>query len=119
VPLMAVVFPIVPGKTEAWRAWMAELNGPRRAEFEASRQNAGVHERTFLQSTPMGDLVIVTMEGDDPARSFGTMMGTKDDFTAWFIEQATEMHGFDPSVVVAGPPSELVVDSGSAVVVAA
>ncbi len=119
MPLMAVVFPIVPGKTEAWRAWMAELNGSRRAEFEASRQNAGVRERTFLQSTPMGDFVIVTMEGDDPGRSFGTMMGAKDDFTTWFIAKATEVHGFDPSTVTAGPPSELVVDSTSQAVLAA
>ena len=39
-------------------------------------------------------------------------MATKDDFTAWFIERATAVHGFDPSVVTAGPPSELVIDSG-------
>ena len=64
---MAVAFPILPGKTAEWRAWMAELNGPRREEFVESRRRAGVHERTFLQSTPMGDLVIVTLEGDDPA----------------------------------------------------
>ena len=52
MPLMAVAFPILPGKTEEWRAWMAELDGPRRAEFEASRRNAGVHERTFLSRAP-------------------------------------------------------------------
>ncbi len=112
MPLMAVAFPILPGKTDEWRAWMAELNGPRRAEFQASRRNAGIHERTFLQSTPMGDLVIVTVEGDDPGRAFGTLMSAKDDFSTWFIGRATEVHGFDPSVVTAGPPSELVVDSG-------
>ena len=42
MPLMAVVFPILPGKTPEWRTWMDELNGPRRAEFEASRRDAGV-----------------------------------------------------------------------------
>jgi hypothetical protein len=31
-----------------------------------SRRQAGVRERTFLQSTPIGDFVIVTLEGDDP-----------------------------------------------------
>ena len=112
MPLMAVAFPILPGKTPAWRTWMGELNGPRRAEFEASRREAGVHERTFLQSTPMGDLVIVTVEGDDPGRAFGTMMSAKDAFTTWFIERAKEIHGLDPSAVTSGPPSELVVDTG-------
>ncbi len=62
--LMAVAFPILPGKTAEWRAWMEELNGSRRQEFDESRRRAGVHERTFLQSTPMGDLVIVTLEGE-------------------------------------------------------
>jgi len=112
MPLMAVAFPILPGKTREWRAWMDEINGPRRAEFEASRRNAGVHERTFLQSTPMGDLVIVTLEGDDPGHAFGKMMAAGDAFTAWFMAQAKEIHGVDLSVPMTGSPSELLVDTG-------
>ena len=54
MPLMAVAFPILPGKTAEWRTWMEELNGPRRQEFVDSRRRAGVHERTFLQSDPDG-----------------------------------------------------------------
>ena len=111
MPLTAVAFPILPGKTQEWRAWMADLNGPRRDEFRASREGAGIHERTFLQQTPMGDLVIVTIEGDDPGRAFGTLMAAKDPFTAWFIERAIAIHGIDPSAVTSGPLSELVVDS--------
>jgi len=111
VPLMAVAFPILPGKTPEWRAWQAELNGPRYQEFVESRQRAGVHERTFLQPTPMGDLVIVTLEGDDPEHAFGRMMSANDAFTAWFIEMGKAIHGLDPSVLTNGSPSELVVDS--------
>ncbi len=118
MPLMAVAFPILPGKTPEWRAWMEEINGPRRAEFEASRRNAGVHERTFLQSTPMGDLVIVTLEGDDPGHSFGKMVGAGDAFTTWFAERAKEIHGIDLSVPMTGSPSELLVDTGPVVVLA-
>jgi len=109
--LMAVAFPILPGKTAEWRTWMEELKGPRHEEFVASRQRAGVHERTFLQSTPMGDLVIVTLEGDDPERSFGEMMSATDAFTTWFLEQAQAIHGLDPSAVAAGSPSQLVVET--------
>jgi len=116
--LIAVAFPILPGKTAEWRTWMAELNGPRRAEFEASRHRAGVRERTFLQTTPMGDLVIVTLEGDDPGNAFGRMMDAKDAFTTWFLERATEIHGIDPSAVTTGPPSELVADTGRVAVLA-
>ena len=109
--LMAVAFPILPGKTAEWRTWMKELDGPRRQEFVASRQRAGVHERTFLQSTPMGDLVIVTLEGDDPEQAFGKMMSSTDEFTSWFLERAKEIHGLDPSAAATGSPSELVIDT--------
>lgn len=118
MPLMAVAFPILPGKTAAWRAWMDELNGARREEFVASRRAAGVHERTFLQSTPMGDLVIVTLEGDEPGRAFGRMMGADDEFTRWFMARAQEIHGVDLSVRPTGSPSELVVDTGAEAAVA-
>ncbi len=111
MPLMAVAFPILPGKTPEWRAWQAELNGPRYQEFVESRRRAGVHERTFLQPTPMGDLVIVTLEGDDPEHAFGRMMSADDTFTTWFLERGKAIHGLDPSVVTSGPPSELIVDS--------
>lgn len=111
MPMMAVAFPILPGKTDAWRGFMEELNGARRAEFEASRHNAGVRERTFLQSTPMGDVVIVTLEGDDPGRAFGKMLGADDAFTKWFIEQAEVFHGVDLTQRPTGSMSELVIDT--------
>ena len=112
MPLVAVAFPILPGKTPEWRAWLDELNGPRHQEFVDSRRRAGVHERTFLQPTPMGDLVITTLEGDDPMRAFGQLMNATDSFSKWFIERATAVHGLDPSVPLTGSPSELVADSG-------
>ena len=116
MPMMAVAFPILPGKTAEWRAFMEEVNGPRRDEFVASRRAAGVHERTFLQSTPMGDLVIVTLEGDDPGRAFGQMLGADDDFTRWFTERAGAIHGVDLTARPVGSPPELVVDTGREVV---
>ena len=112
--LMAVVIPILPGKTPAWREFIAELNGPRHDEFAASRKAVGVHERTFLQQTPMGDLVIVTLEGDDPGRSFGQMLTATDEFSKWFGEQAMAAHGDLTAGLAGGPPSELVADSDPA-----
>jgi hypothetical protein len=118
MPMMAVAFPILPGKTDEWRTWMEELNGSRHQEFADSRRQAGVHERTFLQPTPMGDMVIVTLEGDDPGRAFGQMTGGTDAFTTWFRERAAAVHGIDLAVPQTGSPSELVVDSDREVVLA-
>ena len=116
MPMMAVAFPILPGKTPEWRTWMEELNGPRRQEFADSRRQAGVHERTFLQQTPMGDMVIVTLEGEDPGRAFGQMTSGTDAFTTWFRDRAAAVHGVDLTAPMTGSPSELVIDSERVVV---
>jgi hypothetical protein len=108
--LNAVVLPILPGKTEEWRKFMAEINGPRHAEFAASRERVGAREETFLQPTPMGDLVIVTIEAEDPGKAFGQIVSAKDAFTVWFLEQVKAIHGVDLSVPMP-PPSKKVVDS--------
>jgi hypothetical protein len=105
--LNAVVFPILPGKTDEWRAFIAEIDGPRHAEFAESRRRVGVRERTFLQPTPMGDLVIVTLEGDDPGRSFGQMVSATDPFTLWFLERVKSIHGVDLSIPMKSPSDQV------------
>jgi hypothetical protein len=118
VALMAVAFPILPGQTETWKAFIAEVNGPRHADFAASRQRVGAHEVTFLQSTPMGDLVLVTLEADDPAKAFGQMVSAKDPFTTWFLERVKAIHGVDLAAPMHDAPSRVVVDSKKAAVAA-
>jgi hypothetical protein len=115
--LMALAIPILPGKTQEWRDFIGEVNGSRHQEFADSRRNAGVRERTFLQQTPMGDLVIVTLEGDDPAQAFGRLMTGTDEFSKWFGAHAMSVHG-DFSAPAAGSPSELVADSDGALTTA-
>ena len=108
--LFALALPILPGKTPEWRAFIDELNGSRHQEFTDSRRAAGVHERTFLQQTPMGDLVIVTLEGDNPGQALGQLLGGTDAFSQWFGQHAMAAHG-DMTMPATGLPSELVVDS--------
>jgi len=110
---VATVIPILPGKTDEWRAFVAELTGARKEQFAESRRQAGVHERTFLQSTPMGDFVIVTLEGDDPMGAFQQMNEREDEFARWFRDQAQRAHGVDMTQPMPGPPPELVADSGN------
>lgn len=109
--LFAAVFPVAPGQSETWHAWMDELNGARRDDFVASRRAAGVRERTFLQATPMGELVIVTLEGDDPEAAFAQMMSADDDFTRWFTAHAAEAHGVDLSQPMPPHLSTLILDT--------
>lgn len=109
--LFAIAVPIPAGKTEAWRGFMNELKGARRSGFTTSRRALGVRERTFLQSTPMGDMVIVTLEGPNPVAAFRNFGQGSDSFTRWFVEQVKEIHGLDLSSPPAGPMPEMIIDS--------
>ena len=105
--MLAICMPILAGKKEKWQAMMDQVtNDPN---FAASRENAGVHERSFLQETPAGDFVILTFEGDDPEASFANIM---QDMPADFADFAKDVHGLD---VNAPPPPmpKLVFDSRS------
>ena len=94
--MLAMCMPILAGKKEKWQAMMDQVtNDPN---FAASRENAGVHERSFLQETPAGDFVILTFEGDDPEASFAQIM---QNMPADFAEFAKDVHGLD---VNAPPP---------------
>ena len=109
--LIAAAFPILPGKTEDWRRWIAELNGSRREEFAESRRRLGIHERVFLQATPMGDLVLVTIEGEDPSGAFRALATQEDPFSVWFRDRVREYHGVDLAEVAETPMPEKVLDS--------
>lgn len=57
---LAFVFPLRAGKTEEWRAWIRELLGPRRSEYEAFNRKLGLStQRAYLQHTPQGDQAII------------------------------------------------------------
>jgi hypothetical protein len=105
--LFAFVAPILPGKRSQWDAFIAELAGPRHSEFAASRQRVGVRERTFVQETPMGDMVIVTLEGDSPAEGMMAFANSDDPFTGWFLKQVEEIHGFDLRHPPGDPPHQV------------
>ncbi|MGZ3406848.1 MAG: hypothetical protein ACXVDD_26845 [Polyangia bacterium] len=109
--MFAMAIPLAPGKTEQWKKFTSELNGARRAEFVESRKKLGVRERTFLQHTPHGDLVVVTLEGANPAQAFAQFGQGTDAFTTWFKKTVSEIHGIDLGAPPPGPMPELVIDS--------
>jgi len=77
------------------------------------RRSLGVRERTFLQQTPQGDLVLVTLEGDHPETAFVEFGKRTDPFAMWFKQQVSEIHGMDLSLPPPGPMPQQVIDSHS------
>ncbi|MHB1417044.1 MAG: hypothetical protein ACYC1C_17490 [Chloroflexota bacterium] len=94
--LLAMALPIIPGKREEWNHFIDEITTTRRQEFVQSRRRLGLRERTFLQETPKGDLVIVTVEGENPTRLL-EWFGSGDPFARWMSEAAANVHGADLS----------------------
>ncbi len=109
--VLAMVLPLLPGKTPEWRRAMAELAGPRRAEYAAARRRQGVsRERIWLQPGPQGDLEILYLEVDDPARAFQELAASQEPFDVWFRGFAREYYGLDLTQPLPGPPNAQVHD---------
>lgn len=109
--LFAIAIPVLPGKTEAVKEFAHELSTTYHDAFAESRNKLNVQERSFLQSTPMGDMVIVTLEGENPAEAFQNFAKADDEFSRYFAAKVKELHGLDLSSPQEGSLPELLVDS--------
>jgi hypothetical protein len=93
---VAIAFPILPGRTEEGRQFAGEVGGPRRAEMAEALRRIGVRaEQWYLQPTPMGDLMIVYMDAEDPTRAFRDWAASDHPFDRWFKQKAGAICGLD------------------------
>jgi hypothetical protein len=103
----ASVSPILPGKEDACRRFAQEMAGPRRSESGASRRRLGLTtERSYLQHTPQGALLIIYGEGDHPEQMFERLASSQDPFDVWFRQQVQDIHGLDLTQPPLGPLPE-------------
>jgi hypothetical protein len=113
---LAFVFPLRAGKTEEWRAWIAEILGPRRSEYEAFSRQLGLSaQRAYLQHTPHGDQAIIYLEGEDLQRTFQLLRTAQDPFTVWVRQRTKDLFdGVDLTQIEPGSLSEYVFAGPSA-----
>jgi hypothetical protein len=107
--MQAMAIPIVPGKVDAWRGWIAELKGPRSAEFEASnkRHELTVHS-AWLQTTPDGNhLAVVVHDGPGADSYMGSLLQSDDPFDQWFAAAVADVHGMDPNGPLPPAPEQV------------
>ncbi len=107
---------IVPGKTENLKTYMRQIRTSHWDEFKQSRKNMGVHSAQFwLQETPNGDMGIVSLDVDNPAKFYEILMKSDAPFDVWFREKILmECQGISPN----GPTpkqNELLLDFGGQV----
>jgi hypothetical protein len=107
----AFAVPVLPGQEETNQRFVAAIEGPRWAEYEATWRQLGVSvERIWHQATPQGTLAIVYLELEDLGRLFGGLATSDDPYVVWFRQQILAIHGLDLSQPPAGPPNALIRD---------
>jgi hypothetical protein len=110
MPLFAFVGPIEPNKTAEFRQFIADLNGPRKEEYEESRRSAGFRqEAMFLQKTPVGDMVVLVQDAESEKAALTALQGMTDPFHVWYFQQMKDLHGVDLTGP-ATPVNELLLD---------
>ncbi|MCF2125325.1 ester cyclase [Strepomyces sp. STD 3.1] len=89
--------PLRTAKYAAWHRLTAELQGPRRREYEASRRRLSItNEVLRIDPRPHGDHVIVHFETPDPERTRKRWAESTHPFDLWLREQIHDIHGEDP-----------------------
>ena len=91
----AFAMPVLPGKADAARAFVGEVLGPRKRDWDDLQRRQGVtEERYFLQPAPEGDLLIVAGEGTfTPVSRWHDPEGIP--FDRWFADRVREATGVD------------------------
>ena len=111
---LAVAFPILPGKVEVGRRFATELLGPRQRELADYCQRIGLtRELWFIQESPQGSMVLVYLEGPDPARSMKEWSASDHPFDQWWKQTAGAICGVDfnqpppalPEQILEWPPA--------------
>jgi hypothetical protein len=89
--------PLLPGKSDAGRAFLREAIVRRAAEFAESRRSWGQNaEIVTLNPTPMGDMICVYLEGNDPVQGNRDFAASSRPFDLWFKSQLKVL--FPPQV---------------------
>jgi hypothetical protein len=88
--------PVLPGKTADARTFFKQLDGAKRAEFDASERRIGItKELWYLAKLPSGDHVIGYMESADFNRALQSFVVSRDSFDLWFKAEMLAVTGVD------------------------
>ncbi len=106
---VAFAAPILQGKTEDARLFAKEVT-TRMDELDAARRPLGItRETVWIQPTPMGDFLVVLLEGSNVASANASFAASSSPFDTWFKERVLGFTGIDFGQPIPVLP-EIVVD---------
>jgi hypothetical protein len=101
---VCLAMPLLPGKSAEARAFIQQLDGSRREDFDASERRIGItKELWYLATLPSGDHLIGYMESNDFGSALTAFVGSRDSFDLWFKAQMQGVTGVDLN----NPPSDM------------
>jgi hypothetical protein len=104
------LFPLLPGKEQALRAFADETLGSRREQWAEMQARGAIQRETWtLVTTPAGTFVNVWFDGN-VEDAFSDLATADDDFTVWFRERVLDVTGIDMSAPDDSAPPETVLD---------
>jgi hypothetical protein len=93
VPVSIVIAPIAEGRLDDWRAFHAEISGPRRSEWAQSQRRRGVTRAVvFLWSSDDGPVAVYVMEGTEAGAALEDLGTGGGPFDSWLLERFGELH---------------------------
>lgn len=96
VNFTATIFPVLSGMEEKWMLLLSELSGPRDEEYRGYLWRYGITlEKIFLQTTHLGEMAILYMEGDDPPGAISRFARSHHPFDVWYREEMLYLNGVD------------------------
>ena len=109
-----ILAPILEGKVEAWKLRTADLQEPRKAEFEDFNKRYGLtRHAAWLTETPTGAAVIALHEGPGADDFMAKIGPSTHDADVRFKAKLKDIHGMDVTQPPPGPLPEIYLDSGS------
>ena len=114
--LLVRTFPILPGREEQLREFVAELQQRRSEQCADFFGRHGVARETWhLQVNPGGTWVTgVTQFPEKPIEVAGReYAASQHPFDLWFKQQVKLVTGIDPDTTPLGPPTECIFDTES------
>ena len=91
---ICLVIPVLEGKGDDARDFMAELEASRKSDYDQSEQRIGITKEVwFLAQGPSGDLLVAYMETEDFANALNLFSSSQDDFDLWFKRRLADSTG--------------------------
>jgi hypothetical protein len=102
---ICLILPILSGQSEDARAFQAELDGPRKTEYDVSERRIGITKEVwFVAPVAGGEQFVAYIETNDFGNAFQTFVESREPFDMWFKERLANATGVDLNDP---PPMEL------------